>query len=369
MPYGIGNSSIKIFPNLYVMLVGPSCIGKSFAMSRIQTILQTVDHSETLNLYSGHVTASGMFDAMRTAERRKNPETGKLEVVSMPQNSQFYLLNDELANDVGGVEYADLFIRALTKLYHLEPFDDRTRTSGHVHLENYSLNWIAGTTVEWLILAITRHTLLSGFFGRTVTVYQDHGSERIYPFRRKRPANWDTLYDYITTRVAELLATSGPVRLSEDARRIDESWYMTREMPTANDPTMQSSKRQHDLSLKLATLFTLARGGDTVAAETLAEAQDLTSQVVRWQRTILPSIQKGVHGSPTEKALEYLRQRSGDGQWVAHAALYKFAYDKYGIRSPEMEITLRTWLEAGIVEQNSLPRSKGGTQYRATKGA
>lgn len=361
LPYRIGNQPIKIYPNLYVMLLGPSGNYKSFAISRVQTILASVDYSKRLNLYSGHVTASGMYDAMQTLKRVRNKDTQTVETTTLEWLSQFYLLNDELANDVGSVEYADLFIRALTKLYHLGPFDDRTRTSGHIHLENYSLNWLAGTTIEWLIMAITRHTLLSGFFGRTVTVHCNYEPRWIYPYDAKKPADWDILFQYLAARCDELLDTKGPIKLTAEAIRVDRSWYMSREKPTGNDPTMQASQRQHDLGLKMGLLDALARHRDYIDDEMLARAQDLTKQVVQWQREVLPSIQKGTHGAPSDRILQFILAKGR----ISHTALFKYAYDKFGMRAFELESLIRTWLDAGHLSEVPQMRSKGGAIYVA----
>lgn len=360
LPYRVGNSDVKVFLNLYMLLVGPSCNYKSFAISRVLEVLNHVNHATTLNLYSGHVTHAGLYDAMRTVRRRRRKD-GRLETVSMPWASQFFLVCDELANDVGSAEYADLFVRALTKLYHGAPFDDQTRTHGHIHLEGYSLNWLAGTTLEWLVLAINATSLLGGFFGRTIVVNAGYSHLSVYPYDGKRPENWDTLFRYLTARCEELLELTGPVPLSAEAIRVDRAWYLGREKMVVSDPTMQSSRRQHDLSLKLAALLALAKHDETIDDATLATAQDMTAKVVKWQREVLPAIQKGVHGSPQEALLEMVLK----GVTTQHARLYKVAYDKYGIRASEMDAIVRTWLEAGLVAEQKRPRSQGGIQYVA----
>src|SRR5690349_8969539 len=62
----IGSHEVSIVPNLYIILVGPSGNFKSFALSRIETILRSTDYAQVINLYNGHVTAPAMYDAMKS---------------------------------------------------------------------------------------------------------------------------------------------------------------------------------------------------------------------------------------------------------------------------------------------------------------
>ena len=356
LPYRIGNQPIRIYPNLYVMLLGPTANYKSFTVSRIKEVLKHVNYAGRLHVFSGHITSSGMYDEMQTARKNRKGET-----VELGGQSQFYLIQEELANAVGNPEYADALIKALTDLYHLGAFSDRTRTSGLATLENYSINWLPCTTIDWLLLAIQRHTLMGGIFGRLITVNCDYTNKRIYPYDSKKPVDWDILFNYLTARLDAVLDLSGPIKLTPDAIRVDRAWYMSRPQPIGNDPTMRSSKRQHDLSLKLGMLLAISREKELVDDEMLAEAQDLTTQVVAWQNEILPSIEKGTHGAPHDRILQYILQR---GQ-IAHTALYKYVYDKYGIKSFEADKLLQTWLEAGHLVELPRPRSKGGVLYAA----
>jgi hypothetical protein len=376
IPYRIGYDDIEIYPNLYVILFGPSGNFKSFTINKVKKILKKVpDYDKRINLYSGHVTHSGMYDALRTVRRSKSRKTGAVSTTKMPWAGQFYLLQDELARDVGGLEMADQFIRALTGLYHGEAFDDHTRTHGHVHLEDFCINWFAASTLDWAITSISPNTIMSGFFGRIVAVNCGYSKERIAPFQQHRPTDWETNYSRLVGHIDAIMQSEGPIPLSEEAMEIDEKWYMSRERTTTDDFALQVIQRQHDLALKLSLLLTLSHSDISInkrtgqiemdvteiSGEDLATAQDMTLRVLKWQKEILPSIRKGAHGTPQEKLLEIILSAEG---WVPHTKIFKIAFDKYGMHSAHMEELLNTWQEAGLIECDNRPRSKGGSRYK-----
>lgn len=355
----IGSHEVSIVPNLYIVLVGPSGNFKSFALSRIETVLRSTDYAQVINLYNGHVTAPAMYDAMKSTFWVTDKD-GNRKKVEKPWRKQFYLLNDELANDVGSIDFADLFIKSLTRMYLGSPFDDRTRTSGHIHIENYSINWFAATTSEWLIKSISPDALLAGFLGRVVMVNQSYTGRRIWS-TDSDPA-WHRLFDYLTNRITELYDTSGCVPLSQHALRVAKSWYFSREEPDPNDHTMGSFRRQHDLSLKLALLLALSRHATEISDDMLVEAQDMTDQVVRWQREIVPDIVRGKRLTNEMRLLTFIRNRGS----VKRHILAKHAYEKYNMKAGELTGLLGTWMNAKLIVEVPKPRNQGGTEYHAT---
>jgi hypothetical protein len=355
----IGSRVVRVMPNLYIILVGPSGNFKSFALSCVREILSGCNYRGTLNLYDGHVTASGMFDAMKTTVWTQDAE-GNRTKVERPWKKHFYLLNDELANDVGSIDFADMFVKALTRMYLLTPFDDRTRTSGHVHIEDYSLNWFAATTADWLIKSITKDALLAGFLSRVIMVNQGYTGRRIWEGRRH--ANWSGLYEFLVNRIDELMVMQGCVSMTDDAIRVAKSWYLTREDAGKDDPTMGSWRRQYDMSLKLSLLLALARFHTKIDDDDLTEAQEMTEQIVSWQKEVVPDIIRGQRNTHEMTMLNLIRARST----VKRSILSKYAYDRFGMRSSEVDQLVRTWIDANFIAEVKRPRSKGGVHYVST---
>lgn len=355
----IGSHEVQIVPNLYIILVGPSANFKSFALSRIELILNGTDYSQILNKYNGKITAPAMYDSMKSTWRIRD-ETGKFKVVEKPYRKQFYLLNDELANDVGSIEFADLLIKSLTRMYIGGPFEDYTRTSGHVEIKDYSVNWFACTTPEWLIRAISTDTILAGFLGRTIFVNQGYSDKRIWEsVVNPKAAKY---YEYLTNRITELYDSYGCVPLSDHALRVARSWYFSRETPDPNDHTMGSFRRQCDISLKLALLLALSRHVGEIDDDMLVEAQDLTEQAIKWQKEIVPDIVRGQRMTNETRLLTEIKIRGK----MKHCDIAKKAYDRFNMSASVFRGIVNTWVETGLIEAQHNPRSKGGDIYVAT---
>jgi len=365
LQYRRGHSLTKLPPNIYCMLVGPSGCGKSFAISKAMEILEKIkeiDGGRRLNVYSGHVTHSGMYEAMRTVKTVTDRKTKQRVVVEMPWKGQLYLLHDELAMCLGDAQYADLIIRALTGMFNGAPFDDYTRTNGHVHLDDYCINWLAGTNVDWLLASVSPNTLNAGFFRRTVIVMGDTAGKRLPPnLVAPRPPGWDVLFPSLVARLDYLLDSEGCFGMTDDAIAIDARWYVNIPAPGRDDHGISVPAGRHDLSLKLALLLTLAKDGTIVDGETLVEAQEMVEQAVRWQDEIIPMIRKGVVGAPHDRILQFILGRDG---WISKAKIAKYAYEKCAVDAKKLQEMLKTWLEAGILLDQ---RRNGTTYYREVR--
>lgn len=364
LPYRHGYNDVRVTPNLYTMLVGPSGCGKSFAISRVQEVLnkiKEIDGGRRLNAYSGHITHSGMYEAMRTARQIRDRQTGETRTIEMPWAGQFYLIQDELAQALGGMEYAEQIIRALVGMFNGIPFDDRTRTNGHVHLEDYCINWLAGTNLDWLLAAVSPNTLNAGVFRRTVVVVGDHSGVRIPPNRKERPSGWDRLFPSLVARIDTLLDHEGPIALTHAAEQVDARWYMNMETLPRDEHGIATIAGRHDLSLKLALLLAVANNEYSISGDLMAEAQDMTNAAVRWQAEIIPLIQKGVIGTASERLLQFILGRDG---WLSHARLAKYAYEKLGLDNRKLNTLLQTWLEAGMIRDE---QRNGSMWYREVK--
>lgn len=365
LEYRRGHGLVKVAPNLYIMLMGPSGCGKSFAISKTMEVMDKVkeiDGGRRINVYSGHVTHSGMYEAMRTAKTVVDPKTRQRHTIEMPWKGQFYLLQDELAMCLGDAAYAELIIRALTGMFNGAAFDDHTRTNGHVHLEDYCVNWLAGTNLDWLLASVSPNTLNAGFFRRTVIVVGDGAIVRMAPnVAAPRPRGWETLFPSLVARIDYLLDMEGAYQLTEDAAAIDARWYVALPPPGRDDHGLSVPAGRHDLSLKLALLLAIAHDEDIITGERLVEAQEMAEAAVAWQAQIIPLIRKGAVGAPHDRILQFLLGRDG---WLSHPRLAKYAYEKCGIDSKKLGDMLKTWMEAGMIVDKRL---NGTTYYREVK--
>ena len=239
----------NLTPNLYTFLIGPSGSGKGTAIS---AMLSLVDEDK-VNYYNGRTTAQYMLDSMAFPTRDQK-EKGI-------DSTKLFVLSPELAMSVGKGDQADTLIKIMTELYGgagARTIKEGTRTRGGIEIENPCINWLAGTTVEWLKDCCTSDAMEGGFFARVVPVVGRYDFSRANRFVRPIfPPDQEIVKGYLKARISQLSTLNGEFALTDAAKELEEFWYHNRDEP--EDSSMVPWwGRQHDLSLKLAMVFSLA---------------------------------------------------------------------------------------------------------------
>lgn len=357
----IGAKDVQVLPNLYIILIGTSANFKSFAIDcAIADLLGTPDEPlfewrDKMNLYTGRLTAQGMYDSMKTRSHKSNVD-GTRTTIDIPHRGQLYLVTDELAADIGLGERATNLIMSLTKMYLSPSFNDRTRINGLVHLENYTINWLAGTTAEWMQLAMNKDTVLGGFFGRIITVTAPPSNKRI--FSSERPHNWNNLRAQLINRLEEVFAMKGPFTKTPEAAAIEKAWYMDRETPREDDHTISNWRRQQGLSLKLALIESVIRGNEPyITGDHMEAGQLLAEQASKMLHTVMPSI------TTTNKDADALLRWVEKKGSCTRTELSRKALNAYGWRADELDRWVTTWIRAAVVVADEQARREGGTTY------
>jgi len=323
----------KLTPNLYVALIGPSAIGKGEA---IDAMLNVVRDQPKINFYRGKVTAPGLLDVLAMPGKNGRPSWAHL-----------LLVTPELSWSIGRGEWADGLVKQLTELYggSIDPVREYTRTRGTtLRITDLCINWIAGTTREWLLSSIPPDSISGGFFGRMVAVPADYNFDLRY-YRPIVSADWEVILALLRARVAVLSSLAGAFGMTADALANEQKWYEERPAPT--DPDLQAAyKRQHDLMLKLAMILSLADGPSlTINSSIIAKAQKLSDSVVRK----MPNLISFGAMTPETRGLgvaeDFLRRCAGP---VPHSMLLKRMSNR-GYDADSVRKVMQTLVEMGKV--------------------
>ena len=238
----------KLYPNLYTMLIGPSGCGKGTAIGRAVHLLEPM--AEEIGLYQGRLTASFIADWFTNKDGRGKSQHDD------GATSRLFLVTPELQQGIGKNDAANDIVVRMTDLFtgELLSFNDGTVTSGLRKAGKPVVNWMAGTTKEWLA-GLRADSMKGGFFARTLLVQADYDNDRRL-VRPIYPENHDYLWKVIQSRFAEIADCRGEFRISDEAAKLEETWYKHR--PPAKHPDMVPSwKRVHDLILKVSMTYSL----------------------------------------------------------------------------------------------------------------
>jgi len=337
----------RLLPNLYVILIGPSGLGKGVAIDAVMKLAaEDVPWTKPIRTYRGKVTGPHLVDWL-SAQSRENEEKAKLQGDPMPEPGRMYLVTPELSMSVGGGPMADVFVKLMTELYTGGDytFHEGTRTSGKRKVRSPVINWLAGSTREWLVNSVDKDAITGGFFGRVASVSADYNFSRrvFYPVY---PSDHAEVTRFLQRRLRWMCKVAGEVSMSAKAREVEEHWYMNRPVPD-DEAMLPTWKREHDMLIKLSMcLMVDERCEDLVIRDRhVVKAQQLLHHV----QSAVPELITLASVTPESDGLRYL-ERVMKQVGAADEALIAYHAAARGITYKRAMEIMDTLERAGIVD-------------------
>ena len=238
----------KLYPNLYLAIVGPSGSGKGIAMGHASRF---VKGNKSVFRYRGKLSGAGLADILARKEAHEASWSGERPTV--------WLVLPELASSVGTGNLANDFIKRLTDVFNGEAdiYREATRTmiadGRDIEYQLPLVNTFFGSTVEWLIECVTKDAIASGFFARMLVI-----DGRFDPNVRVTdptfPSDVDAVVDELKQRIKSIQRLEGVFALDDKAAALRDRWYQNRPVPD-DDRMLPLWKRADDLILKLAMIL------------------------------------------------------------------------------------------------------------------
>lgn len=271
-------------PNLYVLLIAQSSAGKGNA---IDVACKYIENTPEVTSIIGKLSGMGLVDYLAEQTQLAKAKARSAHDMSAPiDRTKLTLVMGELGLSIGTGATADQFIKTMTELYSAggSSFYERTRMGGAHEITRPCINWLAGSTLDWLMGSVTPDHILSGFFGRTCTIVGKKPKGRI--LTPTYPDDYDEVNAHLALRFSRLTRLTGEFTKTEQACKIEEEWFYQR--PETDDPAMEPFEgREHDLMLKLAMLLSLADREDLVIESShVRRAQELVGTL----RATLPNL-------------------------------------------------------------------------------
>ena len=268
----------KLQPNLFIMLIGESGLGKGLPIKiakRIVTIVGT-----TRVLYGNNTIQSIIYDL-------SNSETDQKTGVPKWKDSRGYIISGELATLLQKDEQA---LPTLTEFYDThfvggvsgDDWKKSTKVSGREKLEGLCVSLFAGSTPEHFQNTIPEHDVKGGFVGRLLTVYEEK-QHRINPLD-DLDYDVELPYDELASWLTVISQLKGKFTWEDDkTRQAWKLWYNDIKNPTRkiHDPTGVVN-RLPDNVLKVAMCLSLARQceklviGEVDLEESIAKCMSLS---------------------------------------------------------------------------------------------
>ena len=316
-------------PDLFIFLIGPSALGKGTAIDRV--VDMEIKSELGINRFLGDVSAAGLKD-------------------HMSEGDGLWLVMDELATDIGSGKQADNFVKLMTKLYTANnPIDSRIRgdgkhTGGHIRIEKPFINWLAGTTWDWLIETITAKSTHGGFGSRIQPIFAHYNLGVRYR-RPIYPKDCERVEELIRARLLQIAyGVEGEFKMTEQAEAMEEQWYMNRPSPE-EESIIPWWRRGHDLMLKLAMLHSLMLRTDMkIRRGDIYQAIQWYQGLYKCARKLLQLAAETPESAKVERVQAYI-QSKGE---VKHTLLANAMY-KHQIRKRDLAIAVEELVNRSLV--------------------
>lgn len=246
-----------LYPNLYVIFVGPPGIGKTLMTAQVQYFLRgLVDPADknSFHLASSSVTHASVVDELREAERRfipPNMEIMRYNALTLVSNELGVLLP----------EYDSTMMSKLTDIYDGHSYSERRRTQNlNFAIDNPQLNLLAATTPSFLVATLPEGAWDQGFLSRTLlafsaeTMTRDIFGETLLQDRIAA----DLIHD-----LKHIFTLFGRVTFTEEAIAALEAWNRSGRLPLPDHPKLlhYNTRRAAHL-LKLCMIACVATGDE-----------------------------------------------------------------------------------------------------------
>lgn len=236
-----GDGPYALYPNVYMLLIGPAGIGKGTALRAANVLLKKCHRVDQAGQ---PITRPIGRDSVAVPLYFKLPDSVTFEKLIMEFCERYVVKVIKHPSGVGKYSYsaayfcleelASLFrreksedvARFLLNLYDNEPFEYATKKNGQFLLNNSCLNLLAGTTLDFVRTAERSGMLGEGLFSRMFIIYANEPRRICYDYGTVTPAQ-ETALRELQLHVAKLSELSGRIIETPDVLEYMEAWWQS----------------------------------------------------------------------------------------------------------------------------------------------
>jgi energy-coupling factor transporter ATP-binding protein EcfA2 len=323
--YYFTRGHFRIYPNLYVMLIGSPGTGKGTSINILQNLLLesgygtfAADRSSKekfiLDFYDGFTHAEmepEIFLDQKNGSARHSLSTHDIFASFDLRNSEkeeakeVFILAEEF-NDFIGTNNTE-FISLLTMLWSKEtPYIHKLKNSRSVIINNPCVNILGGNTSAGFAMAFPAEIIGQGFLARLLPVYGEPTGKRI-SFPTRPLASLRTSLSERLRHIREVV--KGEAAVTEDARilldRINQQWQ-----PMQDSRFQHYATRRFNQLIKLCLVFSAFDTRTEISADVVRDANTILSHTEELMPKAIGEFGKAKNADVTSKIMEILWQSS-----------------------------------------------------------
>jgi hypothetical protein len=246
-----------LYPNLYVLLVAPPGVGKSFAMMEARELLAQAGNT---NLAPASMTGKGLVDELLSESAQKK--------FTYKQKVHFFRSTNIIISELGTMlkEYDLQQTSILNDLFDCGAvYQERTRGGGYLQIERPHVSIMAGTQPAYLAKIFPEAAFGMGLTSRVLMIYSN---ETVVPqiFKEEvKPAELRTKTVGVLKVLGEL---AGQYVIEDSTKTLIQDWINAGAPPKPTHHRLQHYNARRVLHcLKLTMIFGALYHGDLIITD------------------------------------------------------------------------------------------------------
>lgn len=295
-----------IYPNMYVVLIGPSGRSrKGTAMNIGKDILKDIGISMTSESITREALIRDMKDSVSSFTDMSN---GKIcfhcSITAMSEELSVFLGQNDIK-----------FLADLTDWYDSrDRWTYRTKGSGTDQIQGVCFNLLGATAPDWLQSILPQEAVGGGFTSRIIFVVEDQKRKTVAePILTEEEREIRKVLQSDLERIATI---SGEMNFSPEGKDFYVNWYTNHEKSIAEgktfikDPRFSGYLERRTTHLrKLSMVMSIARGSDRIInIEDIQRADRVLQNVEVKMHKTFGGLGTSQYSTVTEKVINYLEK-------------------------------------------------------------
>jgi DNA-binding MarR family transcriptional regulator len=263
-----------LYPNIFVMLLSDSGIGKGFGVWLAKSLVAEVDSTR---VFSGRNSIQKIVTDLSIAYSRKGKE--------MIKDGRAFLASGEFVNFLLKDDQAISILTEWYDTHWVKDWPNSLKSSGTERIKDVNITMLGGSTPDYLRQAVPSASIKGGFFARLMFIWAgekgrvDALIEDAEEGRRVSPEKIKELSKYLK----ELAKLKGEFKPSNKAREMYRPWYYDVQNRIKSRQLVDNTgyvNRLHDHVLKVAMILALIEDTELIirshhVEEAIEMCQDL----------------------------------------------------------------------------------------------
>ncbi len=259
-------SSLKrLYPNLYILLIGNPSVGKSASLVFAEEFWRS---TKKVFIAPNAVSKASLLDVLA--------RSGKKIIINNGDGLLEYNALAIAASEFGVLvpSHDPEFLSVLVDIYdNKDNFSDEKRTTKSVDIICPMLNIIAGTTPGYMMGLLPEEAWNSGFMSRQIMIYASEGPKVDF---FDAPSRSETSKQKLIQGLIKITERMGEIQWSADAKAGFRGWIAKDQAPVPEHSKLRHYCGRRNIHIaKLAMISCISRGEDLeVLAQDLTRAMD-----------------------------------------------------------------------------------------------